>query len=789
MFPKHNRLTLTGFVTRLGALLGRLGVVLGVVSACAQTSNGLIASFETTAQLNLFTKNNCTVSLSTNGVTEGLKAAQVVFANVDYPNIYFRTNTGYTNADWRSWGGLAVDILNTNDVPVPTRFRVDDDFSADGSQHCQTGSATVPAKSLVTLAMPFAAVLPPGMKGGPPLMSNALQMSVSGPALDWSHIVAFQLFLGKPGRSWTLFVDNFRLVPPANTNNLADAYGQFTGADWPGKAHSDADFASQDTEEKQWLNRHPKPADRDIYGAWAVGPTLTNHGFFRPAFIWNGRETNAAAAPTNEGRWWLVAPSGKLFFSLGVDSINYTQDTLVTGREYLFSWLPATGDPLLPFAPFKTTRWASFYGMNLYRKFGADSTNAARVRALDRLESWGFNTIGNWSVADLFSQRRVPYTLTVSYSQTGLAKFSPTTKSIVDVYDTNFPAKVAAGMSNGVAAYKNDPWCLGYFVENELPWADYGSTVADQYALPMTVLAQTNPLPAKAELARQLQAKYPTIADLNTAWSTAIASWSQISNDVVTLPGTPTAACLNDLDQFLTNFARVYFSVVSTNLKRFAPNQLYLGCRFSTHPLPAVTMAAQYCDVISFNIYSRWPDTNAWAFTRSLNKPCLIGEFHSGALDRGMFHPGLVKAADQTDRGLAYQQYVQTVLSLPAFVGCHWFEYHDEPLTGRSDGENYNIGMVSNTDTPYWELLEAVQQMNSAVYNSFALGLNIATPAGNPRLSWPSNAATMTLYAATNLSNPVWNRVAEPPAFSNGQWWVWPTPSVEKKRFFRLQNN
>ena len=39
-----------------------------------------------------------------------------------------------------------------------------------------------------------------------------------------------------------------------------------------------------------------------------------------------------------------------------------------------------------------------------------------------------------------------------------------------------------------------------------------------------------------------------------------------------------------------------------------------------------------------------------------------------------------------------------------------------EPLTGRFDGENYNIGLVSGTDTPYGELVAAARQIQSEVY-------------------------------------------------------------------------
>ena len=692
----------------------------------AQAPDGLINSFESSADLARFTKNNTTVSLSTTGVTHGLRAAQVVFGNVDWPNVYFRTNTGYTNADWRAWGGLAVDILNTNADSVTVNIRVDDDFSADGVNHCQTGTISLLGGEAATVVMPFTNVIPPGMRGGPPLVPGALSMSVSGPALDWSHIVAFQVFLPKPGRQRTLFFDHVRLVPPPALTNFVDRYGQFNGADWPGKIHQDAEFAAQNAEELAWLANAPKPADRDVWGAWKDGPWFPPTGFFRTAFIWNGQEVDPASAPTNQGRWWLIAPSGRLFFSLGVDVINYGETTTVAGRENLFTWLPEAGDPLAQFSQPGPNRTANFYGMNLYRKYGTDWRAAARTRALDRLEAWGFNTIGNWSHSDLFGLQRVPYTVSVGYTKTGLARFYPTDKEMIDVFDPAFPARMATGISNAVTARKNDPWCLGYFVENELPWSGWSSSVKDRYALPMAVLAATNPLPSKAEFARQLQAKYASVAELNAAWGTAVASWDQVSNGVVNLPATPTAACVTDLSTFLSNFARAYFSVVSTNLKRFAPNQLYLGCRFASRPTEVVNVAAEYCDVVSLNIYTRAPDTNTWAFTRGLNKPCLIGEFHFGALDRGMFHPGLVKARDQADRGRAYQEYLRNVLSLPAFVGCHWFQYIDEPLTGRFDGENYNIGFVSGTDTPYWELITAARQANANVYLTSAPTNNIA---------------------------------------------------------------
>jgi hypothetical protein len=41
----------------------------------------------------------------------------------------------------------------------------------------------------------------------------------------------------------------------------------------------------------------------------------------------------------------------------------------------------------------------------------------------------------------------------------------------------------------------------------------------------------------------------------------------------------------------------------------------------------------------------------------------------------------------------------------PAFIGSSWFQWVDQPCTGRMDGENYNIGLVDLTDRPYADLI------------------------------------------------------------------------------------
>jgi len=52
---------------------------------------------------------------------------------------------------------------------------------------------------------------------------------------------------------------------------------------------------------------------------------------------------------------------------------------------------------------------------------------------------------------------------------------------------------------------------------------------------------------------------------------------------------------------------------------------------------------------------------------------------------------------------------------MPELVGTHYFQWADQPSTGRLDGENYNIGLVDVTDRPYPDLVEALKETHRRV--------------------------------------------------------------------------
>jgi hypothetical protein len=369
-----------------------------------------------------------------------------------------------------------------------------------------------------------------------------------------------------------------------------------------------------------------------------------------------------------DDRWWFVTPAGHLFYSTGVNGVGVGAATRVTGREDYFTTLPKPLPGLTNNINSRrpdTNEFVNFYGDNIRRRYGNDwQLPWARLTAR-RFQDWGLNTTYGTGLRDVLDQTPLnqPYVITI-YGFQG-------TNSIMglpDVYAPSFPKLVKDVVTRLLVPHKKDPWLLGYFIGNEPPWPGRESQFVD------LVLAGK-----------------PTLLQKHFS-------------DALTHGDTPALRRQLVLDAF----AR-YLSVIDTAVKKADPHHLNLGIRFGGTPPDYVVALAKDFDVYSLNKY-RWEppaDELARIYTL-LHKPMLLGEFHIGVPGRGMA-PGLVQAMNQSERGVAYQYYVEHAAAHPEVIGTHWFEWIDEPATGRMDGENYNIGWVDVTDRPYTELVAAAK--------------------------------------------------------------------------------
>ena len=667
-----------------------------------------VVAFDGPDSLKGLVKHNVDVELVDSPSGKG-RALKVHFHRVDWPNVFFPA--GEKPWDWSARMGLAVDVTNPNAFGVRVCMRVDN-TGADGAKHCKQDGIDVPAQTTRTLVIPFNWGLDLGLWGmrGYPWPSRG-----DDATLDPRRVVAFQVFLPTPTKPKTLVLDNVRLYgtcPPPKpwpSKAFVDRFGQYKYADWPGKLENESQFAQCLAAEKQDLARHPPAKDRDRYGGWKAGPKLDATGWFRTERV--------------DGKWWLVTPDGRLFFSMGVDCVGHWTKTIVEKRDEWFDWLPDADGPFgvhygrfdhVHRGPVKKGRLFGFYSANLQRKYGKDWGEAWREMVWKRLPSWGFNTIANWSQPDTFDGP-IPDMISVGIGgkHARVSSGSDYWSRMHDVFDPQFALDVEKAVNGAAHLWKGKPHCLGIFVDNELSWGHERN-----FGLAVGALNCKADQPSKKAILSDLREKYGTIEKLNAAWKTSWTDWDEMgAKPAAPKLETATDACKADLDAFIRRFSLRYFTPIRDAIRKTSPHHLYLGCRFAWGNQTSYKAAAEVCDVVSYNIYRETVETEDYGFTSDLGKPCIIGEFHFGALDRGMFHTGLVKATDQADRARKYVAYVRSVADMPAFVGCHWFQFVDEPITGRwFDGENYNIGFLTVVDQPYPELVAAARQVHAEVY-------------------------------------------------------------------------
>src|SRR5437016_8057782 len=71
--------------------------------------------------------------------------------------------------------------------------------------------------------------------------------------------------------------------------------------------------------------------------------------------------------------------------------------------------------------------------------------------------------------------------------------------------------------------------------------------------------------------------------------------------------------------------------------------------------------------------------------------------------------------ATQEERAIGAAAATTNFAAIPEIVGLHWFQYYDHPKGGRTDGEDYDFGLVDTTDRPYEQLVSALAAANRSV--------------------------------------------------------------------------
>lgn len=482
---------------------------------------------------------------------------------------------------------------------------------------------------------------------------------------------------------------------PLNNMLHVDQFGQDRTTDWVGKAKSAEDIKRFEREEledlKQFSANDPglKVAEKDP-------PT----SYF---------SLNEA-----DGKWWFRDPHGQPFYSLGIDCIaagafspireqspkknaspSKSPGKIAASVIAKYDWLP---EPQSEFALARDGNSVSFYRANLQRKWGQSWRKEFEARAISRIRNWKFNSFGNWSDEAFHSQCFLPYfgmgpstwELQIQYID----------GDIPDVYDPMFDGEALRVCNKDFEKTKSDKWLVGYFLDNELPW----------WNIPYDVLALDSKAHCRSAWIEKLKTKYGSIDKLNNAWSSRAKSFEELR----WVGEKANSVAQKDMNELLSDFAERFYSGWYKAMKQADPNHLVLGSRIP-YPMDVIVDAcAQNTDVLSFNHYGIDLPKEFDNYYRKYHKPILIGEYNFDSLDAGL-HKAAVRVRDQTQRGIGYRFYTEQAAAKPYMIGTHYFQYIDEPLTGRSDGESSYNGFVSVVDRPYPELVKAARITNARV--------------------------------------------------------------------------
>ena len=346
---------------------------------------------------------------------------------------------------------------------------------------------------------------------------------------------------------------------------------------------------------------------------------------------WRMKSTGFFRTKKIDDYWMLVDPEGYAFFGFGLNSVRETP------------------------------------GLNLPQD----------IKAI------GFNHMGSWSDESI---RNIPFTPRWNFMQefkniTPELKRSYLENDLLPVFDPRFQPFVE-NVARKAAAYKNNPWVLGYFTDNEIAFH------------------------------KTIQLKESLRLPKNNAIHIAAKKWLQKKHGRRFKLADITE---EDELQYMGFLVDRYYQIVTSALRRNDPNHLILGerlhasAKYNPHIIEAV---GKYSDVISINFYRDWapPQSTRAMWREKGKKPFLITEFYAKAADSGMENEngaGWV-VPTQKERVQHFENFAMEMLGTPNCIGFHWFRFVDD--------EGSNKGVYNLQFQPYRELQSSMNNISKGLY-------------------------------------------------------------------------
>lgn len=376
-------------------------------------------------------------------------------------------------------------------------------------------------------------------------------------------------------------------------------------------------------------------------------------------------------------RWWLIDPMGYPYYILGLDVLQYSFAKSQIQRETMLEKYGSA------------EKWAEYTTKHLKEDlyFTAASRPSPEILAVeDPLPVQKF-----LSFMSTYGRKKG-----INNSNSGSTTFSE--NNTMPVFDPEF-SKYADEYAKEHVAEPNNPYILGYSLDNELPM---DGIMLDNY---LTIDPEK---------------------DVN--FYSYAAAWTWLVKE--TGKENPTGSDITDelRDKFRGFIWNKYFEVTVSAFKKYDPNHMVIGTRFLTVAATSkwvMRVAGHYLDAITINWYFQWtPDASRLEFmSRHADKPFIVTEFYAKAGDSegnlGNRSGAGFYVETQQDRADYYHNFTLRMLECQNMVGWYWLQYIDnDPNNGIGDlsSRDSNKGIISNTHNEYTVLTSAMAELNKNIY-------------------------------------------------------------------------
>jgi hypothetical protein len=425
-------------------------------------------------------------------------------------------------------------------------------------------------------------------------------------------------------------------------------------------------------------------------------------------------------AQDTSGVWWFLSPDNQTEF---LNTINTVQ-------------------------PFQRAR-SAFGPHYISQDWDGGATSHGDIDAwaaatLPRVLAAGFKGLGAWS-HPRFHQMDVAMTrdLNIWLWMAGDAR---------RLYSPEWPAIAEEAVKAQVLPLRDNRNLIGYFTDNELDWGD-GTSGPRAY---FDGLAPEDP--NRRMVVQVIRSLWPDIDSFNTDWNTDLAHWADL-DQWERLPYQPQRTYGRLYSAWLYQLASDYFRITTALIRQYDPNHLILGVRFKGHAPPEVVRASRdYTDAQSLNYYVADARLDMEMFEmmyRESGQPIIIGEYAFHALDGRSGNRNTVgfsaQVFDQQARADGYRLMTSRLARVPWVIGAEWFQWMDEPPSGRSaDGEDVNFGIVDIDDRPYEHMIQAILETTPRLND-----LHAASHQDQRADIWRESFARKPLHRAPYLDRPI----------------------------------